>query len=184
MIRGDATQCDESRHDNTILLSQSTQQEQHVKVVRWLPIICLFISPLCASAANVKALHGTYSVQLVGVKVDYTGIPNPNCPQTCSQYNVANLVRLNGGVGTITFDGNGHFKFLSFITADGSGGPPIGVSFKYSVSGNTANATVQGSPVAISLGAYNSAGVAQVFNILVTDTGQSTSALMGTGVLQ
>ncbi|HXW91357.1 MAG TPA: hypothetical protein VEK33_12490 [Terriglobales bacterium] len=133
-----------------------------------------------AFGANVHALKGTYAFSVTGISVDSQD--QSDCDGCAAS--VVTKVKWNAGYGEISFDGAGHATFTKFVSLSGAGGP-AGHTYGYSVSGNVANiANVLGSPVAIQLGAYNSSGVATVLLFLVTNTGQSSSPLLGVGTLQ
>jgi hypothetical protein len=132
-------------------------------------IIAVMLVSLSAFAGD-GALKGTYAFQLAGV---------------------ANIQKANGTVkyvdtritvGTISFDGAGHAKFLTVANYNNGGGngPKAGDVWPYTVSGNTGYLGTSGNGAALSLGAYNAHGVAMVVLFLTAGNSPNT----GEAVLQ
>jgi len=154
------------------------------------------------AATSVASLNGTYNFQVFNVKSQYGYYCAPgqtgNCPWhnlgngACPKnYNCQNIFVQDVSVGTLYFNGKGGGEFLSFADSQGGSGPKLNTVYTYKVSGFTATMVIPAadagggsSPtVTISLGDFNSAGVAQAVVLLVTNTG-SNSALGGVAVLQ
>jgi hypothetical protein len=163
------------------------QMKQFSRIAALLVLLVASFVPAFA-ATGVAQLKGTYNFQVVGVQNQY-GYYQPNsntfvvvtngvCPKgdTCVRAAVEKLT-----VGTISFDGAGKATFLSIAKyGQGSGGPVKGTVWPYTVSGFNGYLGTAGNGAALSLGSYNSAGIATVVLFLTTDTVPST----GTAVLQ
>jgi hypothetical protein len=156
-------------------------------------IALLFASVFPAAAAtSVASLNGTYSFQVIGVSQQwgyYSGNNwiniNGNCPNPQKKGGCVNLSFAKITVGTINFNGKGTAKFLGFkqYGENGGGGPVVGTSYPYKVSGFAGTLTIpgpKGGTVSLSLGSFNSANVATVVQFLIPDNNPS----IGTAELQ
>jgi len=161
--------------------------------LRVFAVITLLLASVfpAAAATSVASVKGTYSFQVLGVTQEYgyfntTGgwvnVSNGRCP---AKTNCNNEAFAKITVGTISFDGKGSAKFLSFKSygPSGSGGPTIGTSYPYKVSNFVGTLTIPGAhggTVSLSLGSFNAANVAMVLQLLIPDTQPS----IGTAILQ
>ncbi|HXW93599.1 MAG TPA: hypothetical protein VEK33_23825 [Terriglobales bacterium] len=130
--------------------------------------LLLLVAPVFA--ANNASLNGTYAFFIEGTgsaRAEVTDIDTVNVP---SEETLA--------VGTIKFNGAGTATFLSVMGYNlGTTGPKAGSTFTYQVSGNTATMNITGATVSMSLGSYNSSGVASVVIILVSDSDQPMAGI-------
>ncbi|HXW91136.1 MAG TPA: hypothetical protein VEK33_11365 [Terriglobales bacterium] len=125
--------------------------------------LLLLVAP--AFAANDASLNGTYAFFVQGTRSAIAEVTATDTVDVPSEETLA--------VGTIEFNGAGTATFLSVMGYNlSASGPKAGSTFSYSVSGNTATMTVNGATVSMSLGSYNSSGVASVVIILVSDSDQ------------
>ena len=159
--------------------------------LRMFAVIALLLASVfpAMAATSVASLKGTYSFQVIGVTEQYgyyTGNTwtnvNGNCPKNANCYNE---VFSKITVGTMSFDGRGNAKFLSFKNygPNGGGGPVIGTSYPYKVSGYFGTLTIpgpKGGTVSLSLGSFNSANIASVVQLLIPDT----QPMQGSAILQ
>jgi hypothetical protein len=165
------------------------------------------------AATSVASLNGTYNFQVPnvrGVYGYYCGAgQSGNCPwhtlgngaQCPANTNCQTQYVEDLAVGTLNFNGKGTVKFLTFTDYIGGGGPKVNVAYTYTVSGFTASFVLTGitnggkvcvgttgsNPcpiVTVSLGNFNSAGVAVTNLLLITNTGDIGKAMGGTAVLQ
>jgi hypothetical protein len=158
------------------------------KILGAMLLMLMMIVPAVA-ATSVASLNGTYNFQLLQY--------SPNSSQTCESVQGGSggsvcfdLSSIQITTGTISFNGKGSATFLSCSSCNGKGGPVIGHAYAYTVSGFVAN--VDGVPngkganaaIALSLGSFNSSGVATTALILITNTGGSSSAMTGSANLQ
>jgi len=157
------------------------------KVLGAMLLMSLMIVPAVA-ATSVASLNGTYNFQLVQ--------SNTGSTQTCENVQSGtgkvcfNLPTLQITTGTISFNGKGSATFLSCSSCSGKGGPVVGHAYSYTVSGFVSN--INGVPngngtnaaIALSLGSFNTSGVATTALILITNTGGSSSAMTGSANLQ
>jgi hypothetical protein len=150
------------------------------KVLALMLLMLATILPAVA-ATSVASLNGTYNFQLLQYST--------NGSQTCEPvqggsggsvcFDVPSVQIM---AGTISFDGKGSATFESCSNCNSKGGPAIGHPYTYTVSGFVAN--INGIPngkganaaMALSLGSFNSAGVATTALILITNTGNSPLA--------
>ena len=145
------------------------------------------------AANSVATLNGTYSFQVVGVSQSwgyYNGNTwvnaNGNCPNPQQKGGCFNLSFAKITIGTVSFNGKGTAKFLTFQNygpGNGGGGPTLGTAYAYKINGWTGNLTIpgpKGGIVSLSLGGLNSAGVATVVQFLIPDNNPS----IGTAILQ
>ena len=130
--------------------------------------LLLLVAP--AFAANDASLNGTYAFFVEGTssaRAEVTGTNTVNVP---SEETLA--------VGTIKFNGAGTATFLSVMGYNlGENGPKAGSTFSYQVSGNTATMNLNSATISMSLGSYNSSGVATVVIILVSDSDQPLAGI-------
>ena len=161
---------------------------------RFAAMLMLFaVTPAFAAPVGVATMNGVYSFQVIGVSPQwgyYNGstwvnvngtCPNPQTKGGCSNLSFAKIT-----VGTLSFDGKGHAKFLTFVNygqGNGSGGPKVGVLYPYAISGQTGTLTITGTKggvVSLTLGSFNAAGLATVVQFLIPDTNPS----IGTAILK
>ena len=159
--------------------------------LRMFAVIALLLASVfpAAAATSAASIKGVYSFQVIGVTQRY-GYYNKNtwvsinggCPKNTACFNNA-FAKLT--VGTISFDGKGKAKFLSFKSygPGNNGGPTVGTLYPYSVAGFFGTLTIpgpHGGTVSLSLGSFNSANVAAVMQFFIPDTQPS----IGTAILQ
>jgi len=120
-------------------------------------------------ATSVASIKGTYNFQISGVRNEYGYYSGSNFVQvtTCpSNQHCSNQAFGSVSYGTLSFDGAGHVKFLSIAKVNnGSGGPTAGTVWSYSVSGYNGAMSGSSGSAYLTLGSFNSAGVAQVVTI-------------------
>ena len=160
--------------------------------LRMFAVIALLLASVfpAMAATSVASIKGTYSFQVIGVSQQwgyYKGNNwvniNGNCPNPQKNGGCINLSFAKITVGTLSFDGKGAAKFLAFKSTNTGGGPKVGVSYPYKVSGYTGTLTITGSnggTVSLSLGSFNSGNVATVIQFFVPDNQPS----IGTAILQ
>src|ERR1700674_2023776 len=158
----------------------------------FLSLMFFALTPAFAVApVGVATMNGVYSFQVIGVSQQwgyYNGGTlvnvNGNCPNPQTKGGCFNLSFAKITVGTISFDGKGHAKFLTFLKygqGNGSGGPTVGVLYPYAISGQTGTLTVTGTNggvVSMTLGSFNAAGLATVVQFLIPDTNPSIGTAM------
>jgi hypothetical protein len=135
-----------------------------------------------ASATSVASLKGTYAFQLQGMSNEFgyysgsTWVSVSTCPtnQHCFDQAFSKV-----SYGTVSFDGLGHVKFLT-VSNGGSHGPTVGTVWTYSVSGFNGAMGTSANGAYLTLGDFNTAGVAQTALMRTVDTNPST----GTAILQ
>jgi len=143
-------------------------------------VVTMASTSFATSAASIK---GVYNFQVSGIDNQYgyysgsTWVQvSGNCPKN-QQCFVQAFPRLS--YGTISFDGEGHATFLSIASVNsGSGGPTKGLVLAYSVSGFNGAIGSSTNGAYLTLGSFNSAGVATVVTIRTVgsnpDTGVAT----------
>jgi hypothetical protein len=138
------------------------------------------------AATSVASLHGAYSFQLQGVSNQYgyysgstwVNLSNGSCPAGHSCFSQA-LGKIT--YGTLSFDGKGHATFVSITNINGGGhGPTNGTVWTYSVSGFNGALGSATNGAYLSLGDFNTAGIAQTVLIRTSDS----SPEMGVAILQ
>ena len=160
-----------------------------MKKAAWFVIVIamfLAIASPSFAATSVASLKGVYSFQLDGLTNQfgyYSGstwvnLNNGACPAGHSCFNQA-FSKLT--YGTLSYDGLGHATFLSITNINGgSGGPVKGTIWPYSVSGFNGAIGSATNGAYLSLGNFNSAGVAQT--VLIRPSGNGSE--LGVAVLQ
>jgi len=145
-------------------------------------------------ATSVASIKGTYSFQFSGVTNQYGYYCGAGQSGNCPWHNLngaacpkdvqcGNVAFAQVTVGTISFDGAGHATFLSIANYNQEGGgnaPKKGTVWPYSVSGNNAFLGSAGDGASLSLGSFNSAGVATVLQMFIAQTNPA----IGTAILQ
>ncbi len=135
------------------------------------------------AATSAASLKGVYNFQIAGLTNQYgyySGSSwiqvNGSCPSghSCFQQAFPRLV-----YGTLSFDGAGHATFESIVSVnEGSGGPTKGSVWAYSVSGFNGAIGSANNGAYLTLGSFNSAGIATVVTIRTgggyPDTGVAT----------
>lgn len=130
-------------------------------------------------ATSVASIKGVYNFQLAGFRNEtgyYSGSTwvqvTSTCPTNEHCFTQA-FPKLN--YGTISFDGLGHATFLSITSVNsGSGGPVKGTVWAYSVSGFNGALGSATDGAYLTLGSFNSAGVATVVTIRTSDSNPET----------
>ena len=130
-------------------------------------------------ATSVASIKGVYNFQVSGINNQngyYSGSTwiqvNGNCPanQHCFVQAFPQLT-----YGTLSFDGLGHATFLTVGGVNnGSGGPKAGSVWPYSVSGFNGAIGTSSNGAYLTLGSFNSAGVATVVTIRTAGNYPST----------
>lgn len=142
-------------------------------------IAVLAIASTSFAATSVASLKGVYNFQLSGFSNEngyYSGSTwvqvNGTCPSTQHCFTQA-FPRLT--YGTISFDGAGHATFTSIASVNGgSGGPTKGTVWAYSVSGFNGALGSATNGAYLTLGSFNTAGVATVVTIRTADNNPET----------
>jgi hypothetical protein len=176
-------------------------------------LLFALLVPASFAATSLASLNGTYNFQVSDVKGVYGYYcgagQNGNCPwhtlgngaQCPAKVNCQTQYTQDVSVGTLNFNGKGTVKFLTFADSLGDGGPKVNVAYTYKVSGFAASFVLTGitnggkvcsgttgsNPcpiVTVSLGGFNSAGVAVTNLLLITNTGDIGKAMGGIAVLQ
>jgi hypothetical protein len=146
-------------------------------------VFAMLASSFAAGPTGAAQLQGTYSFSITGVTTAggyYTGntwhYVNGQCPanENCTTQAFQKVI-----VGTLFFDGRGQATFMSITqyNASGepnSGGPVKGTVWPYNVSGVTGRLGTEANGASLTLGAYNSTGLASVLVLLTSDTNPST----------
>jgi hypothetical protein len=147
-------------------------------------VFTMLASSFAAQPTGVAQLKGTYSFSISGITTAggyYTDnntwhYVNGQCPakENCTSQTFQKVT-----VGTIYFNGAGQATFMSITQYDPSGepnggGPVKGTVWPYSVTGVTGLIGTEGNGASLTLGAYNSAGLASVVMLLTGDTNPST----------
>ncbi|MGA8150561.1 MAG: hypothetical protein WB952_06405 [Terriglobales bacterium] len=122
------------------------------------------------AATSVASLKGVYNFQVAGFSNEngyYSGstwvVVTGTCPTNQHCFTQA-FPRLT--YGTLSFDGAGHATFTSVTGVNqGSGGPTKGAVWAYSVSGFNGALGTATNGAYLTLGSFNSAGVATVVTI-------------------
>jgi hypothetical protein len=138
------------------------------------------------AATSVASLHGVYSFQIEGLTNQYgyysgstwVNLNNGSCPagHSCSNQAFSKIT-----YGTLSFDGVGHATFVSITNINsGSGGPVKGTVWPYSVSGFNGAIGTTTNGAYLSLGNFNTSGIAQTVFIRTADTHPS----LGVAILQ
>jgi hypothetical protein len=140
------------------------------------------------SATSVASIKGVYAFQMQGVSNQwgyYNGstwvnLNNSPCPagKQCFNQSFSKLT-----YGTISFDGLGHATFLSITnvnSGNGGGGPVKGSIWAYTVSGFGGAIGTASNGAYLTLGDFNTAGVAQNVFIRTADS----SPEVGVAILQ
>ena len=161
-----------------------------MKKAAWFVIVIamfLAIASPSFAATSVASLNGVYSFQIQGVANEYgyysgstwVNRNNSTCPkgQYCSNQAFSRIT-----YGTLSFNGKGQATFLSItnVNGGGSGGPTKGSVWTYSVSGFNGAIGSATNGAYLSLGNFNSAGVAQT--VLIRPSGSNSE--LGVAVLQ
>jgi hypothetical protein len=151
-----------------------------------------------SAATSVASINGTYNFQVSGVTNQYgyytcsasscTWVQVSTCPKGV---NCENQTFAKATVGTLSFNGKGVATFTSISQYNnGGGGPVVGTTCTYTVSGYAASLTkcstkgvaLQMGTVTLTLGAFNASNVSTTLFILTPDGGNSVST--GTATLQ
>ncbi len=143
-------------------------------------ILMTMVLVTASSATSVASLKGTYAFQLLDVNNEFgyyngsTWVSVTTCPtnQHCSNQAFSKV-----SYGTVSFDGLGHVKFLT-ISNGGSHGPTVGTVWGYSVSGFNGAMGTSANGAYLTLGNFNTAGVAQTVLMRTVDTNPSTGTLL------
>lgn len=144
-----------------------------------LALFFTLVLPSVAAPVGVAQLKGVYSFQLAGisnVSGYYVGSTwhyvNGNCPvnQHCMTQAFPKL-----SVGTISFSGTGKATFLTSVNYNPSGspnngGPVKGNVWPYTVVGVTGLLGTKANGAVLTLGSYNTSGIATVVLMLTDDT--------------
>jgi len=139
-----------------------------------------------SSATSVASIKGVYAFQMHGITNEwgyYSGSTwvNLNGAQCPKNEQCMNQAFGKAVYGTISFDGLGHATFLSITSVnEGSGGPTKGTVWTYSVSGYSGAIGTASDGAYLTLGDFNSAGVAQTVFIRSADSNPE----MGLAILQ
>jgi hypothetical protein len=144
-----------------------------------LTAVILAMVSMSFAATSAASLKGVYNFQLAGFTNEngyYSGSTwvqvNGSCPtnQHCFTQAFPKLT-----YGTLSFDGAGHATFTSITSVNGgSGGPTKGSVWAYSVSGFNGAIGTATNGAYLTLGSFNSAGVATVVTIRTADTNPET----------
>lgn len=150
-----------------------------------LALMVLILGSSMSFATSVSSLKGVYNFQISGFTNEngyYSGSTwvqvNGSCPtnQHCFTQAFPKLT-----YGTLSFDGAGHATFTSITNINsGSGGPTKGSVWAYSVSGFNGAVGTATDGAYLTLGGFNSAGVATVVTIRTAGNNPNT----GVAVLQ
>jgi hypothetical protein len=127
------------------------------------------------AATSVASIKGVYNFQVEGITNQngyYSGSTwvavNGTCP-TNEHCFVQSFPRLT--YGTLSFDGAGHAVFVSVVNVNGgSGWPTNGSVWAYSVSGFNGAMGSATDGAYLTLGSFNSAGIATVVTIRTADS--------------
>lgn len=130
-------------------------------------VAVLAVSSSSFAATSVASLNGAYSFQIQGLANEYgyysgstwVNVSNGQCPKSeqCFMQAFSRIV-----YGTLVFDGKGHATFTAVTNINGgSGGPTKGTVWAYSVSGVNGAVGTSSNGAYLTLGDFNSAGVAQ-----------------------
>ena len=138
------------------------------------------------AATSVASLHGVYFFQLQGLTNQYgyysgstwVNLNGKPCP---AGHSCANQAISKVTYGTLSFDGKGHATFVSITNINGGGGGPTnGTVWPYSVSGFNGAIGTTSNGAYLSLGTFNTAGIAQTVFIRTADT----NPMLGVATLQ
>jgi len=141
-----------------------------MKRVALIVVVVVAVCTASFAGTSVASIKGPYNFQLSGVR-NFFGYYNGGtfvpvsgaCPsnQHCQSQAFATVF-----TGVVSFDGQGHVTFVSVSSVNGGGGSPdAGAVWVYDVSGyNGAMTGGQGS-LYLTLGSFNSAGVATVLTL-------------------
>lgn len=155
-----------------------------------LPLLMATVLAIAATSVadtSVASLKGVYKFQMGQVSTEngyYSGNTWYHVTNTCpSSEHCSNQTILRYTSGTVSFDGAGHATFLSATSVNGGcGGAAEGSVWAYSVFGfNGAMGTVT-NIAHLTLGSFNSAGVATV--VAIRKAGNSPDAGVGFATLQ
>jgi hypothetical protein len=132
------------------------------------------------AATSVASLNGVYSFQFQGATNQYgyysgsTWVNLNNLP--CPKGMYCNTQAFNQiTYGTLSFDGKGHATFLSIgHINEGTGGPVKGTIWNYSVSGSNGALGTATMGAYLTLGNFNSTGIAQTLLIRTADKNSET----------
>jgi hypothetical protein len=143
-------------------------------------ILMTMVLVTASSATSLASLKGVYAFQLLDVNNEFgyysgsTWVSVTTCPtnQHCSNQAFSKV-----SYGTVSFDGLGHVKFLT-ISNGGSHGPTVGTVWAYSVSGFNGAMGTSANGAYLTLGNFNTAGVAQTVLMRTVDTNPSTGTML------
>jgi hypothetical protein len=153
------------------------------KASLWVILMATVLAMASTSfATSVASIKGVYNFQLAGFTNEtgyYSGSTwikiTTTCPTNQHCFTQA-FPKLN--YGTISFDGAGHATFLSITSVNnGSGGPVKGTVWAYSVSGFNGALGSATNGAYLTLGSFNSAGVATVVTIRTADSNPETGVM-------
>jgi hypothetical protein len=148
--------------------------------------VVLAMTSASFAATSVASIKGVYSFQIQGVSNEWgyysnntwVNLNGAQCPkgQNCSNQAFSKLT-----YGTLSFDGKGHATFVSITNVNGGGhGPTKGSVWTYSVSGFNGAIGTANNGAYLSLGNFNTAGIAQTVFIRTADTNPD----LGVAILQ
>ena len=131
-------------------------------------------------ATSVASVKGVYAFQIQGLNNEFgyysgsTWVSVSSCPtnQHCFDQAFSKV-----SYGTVSFDGLGHVKFLT-VSNGGSHGPTVGTVWSYSVSGLNGAMGTSADGAYLTLGDFNTAGVAQTVLMRTIDTNPSAGTLV------
>jgi hypothetical protein len=147
----------------------------------------LAIAATSVAETSVASIKGVYKFQMGQVITEngyYSGntwYPVTNtCPTT---EHCANQTILRYTSGTVSFDGAGHATFLSVTSVNGGcGGAVEGAVWSYSVFGFNGAMGTATNIAHLTVGSFNSAGIATV--VAIRRAGNSSEAGVGFATLQ
>jgi hypothetical protein len=149
--------------------------------------VVVAMSSTSFAATSVASLNGVYSFQIQGITNEYgyysgstwVNLNNQQCPKSEQCFVQAFSTAV---YGTLSFDGKGHATFTSIAGANnGSDGPTKGSVWAYSVSGFNGAIGSASNGAYLSLGNFNSAGIAQT---VLIRPGDGNNPQLGVAILQ
>jgi hypothetical protein len=178
------------KQSQSVWPQDSTDRRKIMKKTAWLSLLIATVVAIATASlaeTSTASVKGVYKFQIGQVATEngyYSGNTwyevTGACPsgQVCSTQSILRYTS-----GTVSFDGTGHATFLSITSVNGGcGGFTEGSTWGYSIFGFNGAMGTATNDVHLTLGSFNSAGVATL--LAIRKAGNSLNAGVGFATLQ